>query len=436
MRSMTRTLALVVTLSAAAAGAALACEPDPAAVRDWAFGKSSPVPVSDAPGDRTTERDLPIAFGVAYPVLQRKGWSDLQLCIDGAAVWTSRVHFADTSRRAWVQTSAAMQSPARPRLEFWVSETQLRIYVGGDTEAAPPDFREVRDNVVLRTIRLPLLRDSVVRMTGGARDVAIANVLLPFPRSAVERYAAVRDPGGADDAAPADLVIGLLVDVSGSTRGFTETPVAELIAALRADDRTAGARIVAASFGGKGDVDGKPARGLADPALAIWEVSAAPFGEPGTHDVAAAAAFVAREAGAPVPLMILAGGDVGLERVDVSAFSSVAVAKITPELQTRLERTAGRGSTVFHAFGPGQGAALAETLIAAAPAPVSIETDEQAFDDVANLMRAARMLPVLPTDIEDQAQLAVPPVGAESVEWFALSLWMVVRADLLTYHEE
>jgi len=36
------------------------------------------------------------------------------------------------------------------------------------------------------------------------------------------------------------------------------------------------------------------------------------------------------------------------------------------------------------------------------PAARAVASDEQAFDDVANLMRAARMLPVLPTDIEEQ----------------------------------
>lgn len=428
-RVLNAALALVLS-----GGAAMACAPDPASVRDWAFGKLSPVAVSDAPGDKTTERSVPIAFGVAYPVLERRGFSDLKICINGAEAWTSRVNFADIPRRAWIQTTSAMRNKDRPRLQFWKDENDLRPYVGGQTEDHKPDYQEVTGNAVLRTLRLPMLRDSVVRMSGGARDVAIANVLLPFPRTAVERYAKVRDPGNG--VAAEAMIMGLVVDVSGSTRGFVEPPLAALIAALQANEGTKGAQIVTAAFGGTGKVEGKPSRPITDGALLTWPVQAAPVGTPGTHDVAAAIQYVASTLPAPAPLLVLAGGDVGLERAVLDAFSSVTVAKITPELQGRLERSAGRGSTVFHAFGPDQGTALAETLIAAAPKTPGLETDENAFKEVADLMRAARMLPVLPADIKGQAEMADAPVGADTAEWFALPLWMVIRLDLLSYHDE
>lgn len=434
---MLRTLTYAALIVTAGAATALACNPDPSTVRDWAFAKQSPIPITDAPGKRKPTGAVRAEFARAYAVIGKEGRREVKVCMDGAAVWARRSDFLLSPRRTWIDTDRTMASKDRPRLEFWESPDRLRVYVGGETDIAPPRYREARDSIVTGTVSFPVIRIDFVEMGVGNREVEIANVLVPFSNAAVAAYETTRDPEGAGAAVgPTAKTLGLVVDISGSTQGYVEPHLLSLVAALRETEHLANARIVSAGFGGDGKQITALARGIDDGGIAAWPVKPAEDGGAGTHDLAAAVDFVARNTGEDVPLMVFAGGDVSLAGASFDGFADVNIGQTTPELQDTLKTSAGATSGAFHEFGMDLGARIAARIAEAVPPPAGIVTDESAFIGVVALMGQPGMLAILPHDIAAAERLAVPPVGSVEPEWFATEMFMVVRNDLLKVREE
>jgi len=428
-------VALIAAALALVSGAAQACAPDPSEVRQWAFAKLSPVPVFAAPGDRNPSGAAHARFAEAYPIIARKGRREIEVCIDGKAVWSRKSNFMTTHERLWIETGKGMRITDRPRLEFWESPDRLRVYIGGETEIAQPDYREFSANAVTRKVSFPVIRVDFVKMQVGNRDVEVANVLVPFPREAVEAYQAIRDPGDGGGVAPGG-VLGLVVDISGSTEGLVAGPIRDLAEGLASHAHLARVRVVSAGFGGDGGTITRKDRSIDDPGLAKWPVKPAPGGGHGDHDIASAIGFVARNTADDVPLIVLSGGDVGLARARLAKFSSVTIGQITPEIETALKSSARRDGLDFLDFDRDLGARLAERIARLMPPPPGVQTKEAAFAIVGELMEAAGMLPILPHDLEVRERMAIPPAGRTNVAWFATELFLAVRDDLLTYREE
>jgi len=339
-----------------------------------------------------------------------------------------------TSQRLWIETGPAMQVKERPRLEFWESHYRLRVYIGGETENAQPDYREVAANPIVRPIAFPVIRVDFVKRQIGNRDVEIANILVPFAREAVEAYQAIRNPDG--DGARPGAVLGLVVDISGSTEGLVAGPIRDLTAALQAHPHLAKLRVVSAGFGGDGKTITHKNRAISDPGLAVWPVRPAPDASQGKHDVAGAIDYVRRNAGGKVPLIVLSGGDVALARARLADFSAVTVGQVTPELQRALKRTAGRDGIDFLAYDSRLGSRIAERIAKYLPPPEGPKTEARAYSVVNSLMESAGMLPILPENLERRKRIAIPPAGGTDATWFAVELFLVMRRDLLDYREE
>lgn len=443
MRAIALPLAALATLAVAAAAApAGACKPDAKDVRQWAFAKLSPVPIFKEAGERAPSGAIATTYATSYPVIGKKGRREIQVCISGRAVWSRRSDFAVTHERLWIRTARTMEQTDRPRLEFWESPDRLRIYVGGKTELAPPDYRELAGNPVKLPVAFPVIRVDFVKMKGGRRDVEVANVLVPFSREAVEAYATIRAAAFAKKpAATATNVLGLVVDISGSTQGLVAKPIRDLVAELQKRPDLAGMRLVAAGFGGDGRTMTLKDLAVDDPKLTSWPSWPARDARSIRQDVNAAIDFVRKNGGEKAPLVVLAGGDVGLSRTSLSGFRSVTVGKLTPEIETELKSSVEGDAATFIDFGPGLGKKVAQSLATAItetrPAPKeTLRTDESAFKVVGALMTSAGMLPILPHDIEASERLAVPPAGRTDPAWFAVELFLVVRSDLLEYREE
>ena len=134
--------------------------------------------------------------------------------------------------------------------------------------------------------------------------------------------------------------------------------------------------------------------------------------------------------------MILAGGDVALSKDTLHGFSNVIVGQVAPELDDVLLESARRLGFAAYGYSMNLGEELAsvvaERLLAATEGPV----ENVSFAPVIEIMRKAHVLPVLPLDVEANVNLAITPVGAERLQWFAIQLWLVVRSDLVQYVEE
>ena len=421
--------AILLLLSIFAVGSAAAEDCRLEGVRIWGFARQSPLDGHAAPDEAAEVKRLPVEFSVAYPVLKRDG-GYVRVCIDGQAVWISRADVSVTRLPAWIQTKASMLQADRPRLQFWRSMDRLGAYLArGNIEAAPPIYHEVIDGKMEQPIRFPLLRIEAVESGVGNRVIDVANVLIPFPKAAIERYRALRAPVERDAKEPPSF--GLVIDVSGSTEGFVPPALQALAAALKKHEHLKRVRVVSAAFGGDGRIEGRTERSALDEAMEKWVQRPAVKAAAVKHDVGKAIKFVRANSASATPLIVLSGGDISVPRRALSKFSNVSFVQITPELQDNLRASARRVSARFYGFAIDPEENFDELFNELYERPPELEMDEAAYEEVASLMRQSRMLPLLPVDIAVAEALAIAPAGARSSDWFATPLWVVLRPDLL-----
>ena len=411
--------------------AAMACTPMPGS--PVAFARLGPIKTwggPDAGDPELAPRNLP--FGVAYPVLADAS-TRVGLCVDDETLWLARSHVAVVPEARWAQTQND-DRPDRPENHFWESQVELGRFLahdarGGGSSTSPPSYRELALVRKPGSARFPVFNTDFIEQELGDKQVEIAQVLVPFSARVIDAYRFTRDRGLAS--------IFLIVDLSGSTAGLIAPWMETFATRLRGAAPELG-QVALLTFGGDGDLRGPT---LVDPETLDsrdWRHRAPRIGATPNQPALLAVETAIRHATdlpQPLPLVVVAGGDIDLVGADWAAFSAVQVVQVTPELEEDLERSMDLPSegVRFLPFAADSAAAVAAAVAGLAASPDATRGALQAdFRRVAELADSEGLPPILPYARSHSGPLAEPPAFVDAAtEWFALPLWVVIQQDRL-----
>ncbi|MES1156131.1 MAG: hypothetical protein ABUL48_06850, partial [Pseudorhodoplanes sp.] len=220
-------LAFAALLAACAASA-------PALADGVAFAKASPLLVYDS-ASFENGKSFTFQFGVAYPVIERTGDAVEIRLVDGTTGYLKAAHVVVEDRARYVVSSPGFQSKDRPALRFWQSQSDLNDFLGSADATQPTDdYRELIGEAPDFAIKLPVFNVDMSDSEVLGSQVPMAEVLLPIPRAAYQKFEEVKGQGGTG------LELYFVLDASGSTDGFLQPALADIAAALKENATVAG----------------------------------------------------------------------------------------------------------------------------------------------------------------------------------------------------
>ena len=206
----------------------------------YAFANASPLTVVESPGSKNSRKEE-FEFGAAYRV-EGQELNFLRVKLKSGRMGYVRSEEVTTvSKPRWLSSTAAYNGSERPRTVLWNDPAALReLLAGAGTAKWSADYEESFTEPPQFRLKLPLVESDDVAVRGGERRVKYAEALLPVSREEREAFES------AKSELSQQINLYLLLDVSGSTKGFLEPVVRDLAKAIDRN-RLLRSRLTAAS---------------------------------------------------------------------------------------------------------------------------------------------------------------------------------------------
>jgi hypothetical protein len=231
-------LCLSVILGAVHSGLAIAEESLPA---KYAFAKASPLLVFESP-DLTGGRRQNFDFGKAYGI-DEAGPEYVKLKLDGGRyTYVRAAHVTQVQSPKWLNTASGYNTKERGKIRFWENPVKLNQFLAGiNPLQAQWDYEEYFEAAPDFPLSLPLIQTDTLELRGGTEQRRAISVMMRVSRDMYQKF----DEAAMAPQAP--LALHLLVDVSGSAKGFVERAIGAFLKALARNESLA-ARIKAVSI--------------------------------------------------------------------------------------------------------------------------------------------------------------------------------------------
>jgi hypothetical protein len=409
----------------------------------FAFAKASPLAVFEST-ELSDGRKASFEFGEAYEVVEETPEAVKLKLDDGTAAYVRSAHVTTARAPKWLAAAPGFNSSERAKVRLWESPVKLNQFLSGiNTQSSQWDYEEYFETPPDFSLLLPMIGTDTLELLGGSRQVKIASVMIPISREMYQKFEAAT----SSDSKPFDL--HLLVDVSGSAKGFIEPAIAGLQKSLKRNAQIE-KRIAAVTVTSFGESRSKKSKFLGKMSLDALDASkwfqagedqtTAGEREPLVDGLVTMQANV-KAANTSVPvLMVLSGADVELsggqgKTVAIENWdpkfpnNSLAIfAQITPEPSEDL-RNASRQLRGFSQVryvdysgtpGEGAGSELSNALEAGKTAQLSPKT----FAGVVDVARKKHMMAFLPRVLTAGSSLPARQSYEAQADWYTVPLWL------------
>lgn len=399
-----------------------------------AFARVSPLETYSKQDD---DANVNVAATFAEPlsVIRVAGRRAL-ICLDGRPLWVRRTQIAQVGFAEWVTLPDDLQSVRRPQVKFWRSQERLGAFLtGSNIDEARADYLEhaLSSSDATTPARFPVLRRDFLESGIGSTALEVASVLVAFTHESVALYQATHAEGGTTDPPP-EVPMALVVDVSGSTEGFTDAYARDFLEAAEKSGKLPSSPIIVVPFGGDGTVGPVTTRNIEQLKTASWPVRAASFGSSGQHALADAIRAATETITGPdkeLDVIVMAGGDVAVSKPRDGV--RLLVGKTTPELQDTLYKSSVTAGALFADFYDGGAKSLVTFLSERVTTPERAALKREDFAPVAKALSESGFFPVLPGSFEEETNLIAIPAAAQDASWFAVPLWTIVNGVPLVF---
>ena len=413
----------------------------------YAFAKASPLTVFDTP-ELNNGRKENFEFARAYEVSEETSGAIRLKLSDSKLVYVRSAHLTITRTPLWLTTTPGYETRERARIRFWESGVRISQFLAGiHTAGAQWDYEEYFDTTPNYSLSLPIIETDSLELLGGSRQVKIASVMMPISKAMYQKFEEARsnNVNGFD--------LHLIVDVSGSARGFLEAAVTDLLKSLKSwqvEDRIGSVTVTV--FGEshlkKSSFKGKMS--LKELATFKWfeagvEQSTSSEREPLIDGLVTMQTKVKMDKSKIPVLIVLSGADVELssyiknERKQISIENwehkfppetVVIFTQITPEPSDELRSVSDRFRNVSHVryidYSERVGESIVSELSSVLDAPKNTPLDPKLFTSVAAVAQKARMMAFLPRVLTVAAGLPAPESYEKECEWYTVRLFVTL----------
>ncbi|MGO9983337.1 MAG: hypothetical protein ACLPIX_03890 [Rhodomicrobium sp.] len=414
----------------------------------YAFAKASPLTVYDSAelGDGRKES---FEFGKAYEANEETPDAVRLKLGNGKFAYVRSAHVTLSRIPQWLTTTPGYNNSDRPKIRFWESPVKLNEFLsGGKTLASQWDYEEFFQAAPDYPLSLPITGTDSLELLGGSRQVKVVSVMLPIAKDMYQKF----EQAGSNAVKPLD--VHLLVDVSGSTKGFLEPAMTGLVKALSRNEQLqkrissmtvtafGASRFNRSSFMGKVSLKGIDSIGWYQPGM---DQTTSGEREPLIEGLVTMQSNIVSNGTTSPVLLVLSGADVELssfikeqgkqvaiEDLDLKfTGDSIAIfTQITPEPSEDLRGAAQRLRKFARVRYIEYSAAAAEEAAVelghAADPGKSAPLSAEAFAEVAAAAREKRMMAFLPRILTVGSSLPARQNYEVQADWYTVRLWLTL----------
>lgn len=187
-----------------------------------AYARHSPIERFGQDDLSTSATLQKVDFGVALPVLERKGEAIRTVFPDGKPGWVRRTDVMVTPGTVALTSGPGYGMLERPKLRVWHDHNRFRALLsGGSADTSAPDLEEFFLKAPRGRLRLPVLYEDAVEILG-KRSVPVSLVMVPVHGTLPKTFASVTGKVSAK------FSISFLVDSSADAFAFSKEALSTL----------------------------------------------------------------------------------------------------------------------------------------------------------------------------------------------------------------